>query len=982
MRLGAVCMELNTNFEHICSTTIESLNIEVQHYRHKQTKADHYHLAADSSENVFLVALRTVPMDSRGVAHILEHTALCGSEKYPVRDPFFMMIRRSLNTFMNAFTSGDWTAYPFASENRKDYFNLLDVYLDAVFFSRLHELDFAQEGHRLEFTDDKNDKLEYKGVVYNEMKGAMSSPVNTLWQTLSTYLYPLSTYHYNSGGDPELIPDLSYEDLISFYKTHYHPSNAVFMTYGNIPVVELQNRFESNVLSKFKALEEKIEVKNEKRYLAPVTVEEYYALDGSEDVTNKTHVIIAWLLGESTNLKERLKAELLSSVLLENSASPLQNVLETSGLGTAPSPLCGLDDSYKEMSFSCGLEGLKLNQQQEVEDLILGILNKVAKEGVPQEQVEAALHQLEMEQREIGGDGYPFGLQLILNSLNAAIHRQDPIALLNLDAALDELREEIKQPNFVQNMINDLLINNMHRVRLTMMPDQKLTERREKSQQQHLAEIALKLSEEQKKDIRQRTKALNERQSQKDDESILPKVGIEDIPADLKIPSGSVHDFGSFPVNYYPQGTNGLVYQQLIMKLPSLSAESVDLLPLFCSLFPELGVGDRGYLQTQNWQSSISGGIGAFSSIRGGINDLNDLNGYFVVSSKALKRNHSEICQLVRQTVENVRFDEPKRIRELISQKRARVELSITSSGHSYAMSAASSSISSTANIGFRQQGLIAIKNLQRLDDALKDDNKLELLLSQLKALHQDLIAQNWQMLLIGEQENQESYIEDIKKFWNDSQQDPKDNAGKSEQKFTYDFTASQRKQLWTTNTQVHFSAKAYATVPVGHADAAPLSVLGGVLRNGFLHTAIREKGGAYGGGASHDSGSGAFRFYSYRDPRLVETLSDFDKSVEWLLSSKHDYQQVEEAILGVVSGLDKPGSPAGEAKGAFYSLLHNRTPEQRQLYRQSILAVTMEDLQRVAEKYLKPELANVAVVTNIAGKEQLAADEFEVFEV
>ena len=305
------------------SQRLDTLNITVEEYEHRETGAVHYHLASDNPENVFLVALRTVPMDSTGVAHILEHTALCGSKKYPVRDPFFMMIRRSLNTFMNAFTSSDWTAYPFASQNRKDFNNLLDVYLDAVFFSSLNELDFAQEGHRIEFVepDNTNSALEYKGVVFNEMKGAMSAPTSRIWQQVCQHLFPTTTYHYNSGGEPTDIPSLSYQDLKSFYETHYHPSNAIFMTYGDIPACEHQERFENLALKEFKKLDIHIAVDDEKRFKAPLRVSESYPLD-EPDSTNKTHVVVAWLLGKSTNLAEMYKAQLLSGVLLDNSASP------------------------------------------------------------------------------------------------------------------------------------------------------------------------------------------------------------------------------------------------------------------------------------------------------------------------------------------------------------------------------------------------------------------------------------------------------------------------------------------------------------------------------------------------------------------------------------------------------------------------------------------------------------------------------------
>ncbi|MDH3355804.1 MAG: insulinase family protein, partial [Chromatiales bacterium] len=229
-------------FTHIRNHAIPSLNIEVQEFEHNGTGARHIHMAADDDQNTFLVGFKTVPQDSTGVAHILEHTSLCGSKKFPVRDPFFMMTRRSLNTFMNAFTSSDWTAYPFASRNRKDYDNLLQVYLDAVFFPSLNELDFAQEGHRVEFeeTENSDSDLVFKGVVFNEMKGAMSSPVSTLWQTLTSELFPTITYHHNSGGEPANIPDLSYEELKAFHADHYHPSNALFMTYGDIPASKLQ----------------------------------------------------------------------------------------------------------------------------------------------------------------------------------------------------------------------------------------------------------------------------------------------------------------------------------------------------------------------------------------------------------------------------------------------------------------------------------------------------------------------------------------------------------------------------------------------------------------------------------------------------------------------------------------------------------------------------------------------------------------------
>ncbi|MDH5172440.1 MAG: insulinase family protein, partial [Gammaproteobacteria bacterium] len=330
MSIGSTALpKAHPSFSPIRQQTIDSLNITVEQYEHRKTGAVHYHLASQNSENVFLVALRTVPQDSTGVAHILEHTALCGSQRYPVRDPFFMMLRRSLNTFMNAFTSSDWTAYPFASQNRKDFDNLLDVYLDAVFFSRLDPLDFAQEGHRVEFAEPGNpdSDLVFKGVVFNEMKGAMSSVSSVLWNTLCEHLFPTTTYHYNSGGDPQHIPDLSYDQLNAFYRSHYHPTNAIFMTFGDIPAMEHQAVFEARALSRFRQLDQRIRVQPEQRRKAPLRINGSYAYDEKGSTEKKTHIVIGWLLGESTDLEQLLEAQLLASVLLDNSASPLQQAL-------------------------------------------------------------------------------------------------------------------------------------------------------------------------------------------------------------------------------------------------------------------------------------------------------------------------------------------------------------------------------------------------------------------------------------------------------------------------------------------------------------------------------------------------------------------------------------------------------------------------------------------------------------------------------
>lgn len=961
-------------FEWQRSEKIASLNVTMEHYIHKATGAAHYHLASENDENVFLVGFRTVPTSSNGVAHILEHTALCGSEKYPVRDPFFMMIRRSLNTFMNAFTSSDWTAYPFASKNKKDFDNLLEVYLDAAFFSRLDPLDFAQEGHRLEFAqlDDPSSELQYKGVVYNEMKGAMSSTNSVLWQTLSKHLFPTQTYHFNSGGEPEDIPDLSYEELVAFYKRHYHPSNAVFMTFGDRPAAEHQARFEELALHRFERLDDLAEIADEKRYHAPIRVEEAFAAEPDE--REQGHIVLGWLLGRSIDSHALFRAELLTAVLLDNSSSPLLAALETSELGSAPSPMCGLEDSNREMSFMAGLEGCKPSDTEAVERLVLSTLERIAAEGVDQEQVLAALHQLELSHREIAGDSYPYGLQLILGGLSSALHRGDPFELMDIDPVLEQLRAEVADPQFIPRLIREQLLNNQHRLTLTLRPDFELAKRKSDAERAKLDTIRGALSAQEEEQILSKSKALQARQSAEDDATLLPKVGIEDVPASLSEPHNKELTLSSGDLlNFYAQGTNGLAYQQVVFDLPALTTELIEILPLYTSCITELGVGTRDYAQTQAWQAQVCGGLNCFSTIKGQVGDIQTLQGTVSFSSKCLVNKHRQVSELIYETLTEVRFDETQRIAELVDQITTRKLSSITGSGHALAMSAASSGFSPSAKMHHQYGGLEGLVRLKALRDKLEDTAQRSKLLEKFRELHAILLSAPRQFLLVAEPEKEEELTAEIDSFWDKKAKTP-DVAP-----FSLPSTRESVKQAWVTSTQVNFCAYAYPTVGSDHPDHATLQVLAGYLRNGFLHSAIREVGGAYGGGASQDPASASFRFFSYRDPRLGETLADFKASITWLLGDAQQESQLEEAVLGVIASLDKPSSPAGEAKTAFYNRLFGRTLEQRTEFRKRVLATTLEDLKRVATRYFVDQEPSLAVITSAAKAEELEIEGLEI---
>ena len=947
-------------FQPLRTYPVPALRLEFQEYRHIATGARHLHLAADDPHNAFMVAFLTVPQDSTGVAHILEHTSLCGSRRYPVRDPFFMMIRRSLNTFMNAFTSSDWTAYPFASQNKKDFNNLLDVYLDATFFPLLDERDFAQEGHRLEFAtpSDPDSELVFKGVVFNEMKGALSSPVQRLGQALQQRMFPTITYHHNSGGDPEAIPDLTYQQLKAFHARHYHPSNAIFLTYGDIPAAEHQARFETKALAQFQAISLDLAIPDEQRYAAPISDLVYYPLDGAEDCGDKTHIVIGWLLGPITDPMASLRARLLSDVLLDNSSSPLRHALETSEYGAAPSPLCGFDASTREATLVCGLEGSNPEHADAVEQRVISVLKHVAADGISSEAVDSALHQLELSEREITGDGFPYGLRLLMEALTPAIHGGDALTALDSDPLLEQLRAESRDPDFIPRLIEQLLLNNPHRVRLTMAPDPALSQKQAAAERERLAAIRAALSEADQARLVEQARILADRQQKPDDPEQLPKVGLEDVPAELPIAEGVNRSVGALPVAWYAQGTNGMVYLQTIFELPALTAEELDLLPLFCACLSEVGSAGRDYRATQARQAAVTGGLSARATVRGGVDDVRQVKGVLALTGKALARNQAALADLLWETWTTPRFDELPRLRELIAQMRSHREEAITHHGHALALAAATASLSPVAALNQRWDGLNGLQRLKALDDALDDAESLAAFAARLEQLRDRLQHAPRQLLVVSEAERQSAITEALAVHW-------REGAAAAEPFALATPEPRPLRQGFSVNTQINFCAKAYPTVAPNHPDAPALQVLGDFLRNGYLHRAIREQGGAYGGGAGYHPDSGAFRFHSYRDPRFTDTFADFDRALDWLQTYDHPARTLEEAILGLIATIDKPGSPAGEAISAFFGSLFGRTPEQRRAYRQRILNVTLDDLKRVAATHLQPEQAHCAALSD-----------------
>ena len=920
-------------FELIESKKIALLGVNAMVFENEKFSCQHIHLDCESPEKAFVVAFRTVPNDSTGVAHILEHTVLCGSKKYPVRDPFFMMTRRSLSTFMNAMTYPDITAYPFATLNNKDFDNLLSVYLDATFFPNLDQLDFMQEGHRFELIKEK-ELLQLKGVVYNEMKGAMSSVPRQIWHGLSESLYPKTTYGFNSGGDPDDIPKLTYGDLKDFHSKHYHPSNACFFSYGKLDLNVLQETIKNEVLEKFSPQEKKIRVVPEPTFDKPLYCKGFY--NPLPDDQENHHVVTGWLLPSSSDPVDHLEAALIENILLDNSSSPLRKALENTELGKAPSPITFLETEQKQMAFVAGLEGVKENHEKQVETLILNVFNELVIKGIPDQSIEASLHQIEISQREISG-GMPYGLQLLLGTMPSTLHDAKALDVLDLESSLKQLKERLKKPKHLEGLIQRYFLDNKHRVTFQLIPDNDFDLNKSKHTEDFLLRKLKSFTEKDKKELKELTNKLEIRQNSVDNPNLLPCVTVSDVSKDRHFTSGKRAEENNRVNYFYQAGTNGIDYTTQVFPLIDTSFKDLTFSNLFSDIVTNVGVNRKTYEEIQHRQSLTTGGIG-FSLYVLPHEESDQLRVSGGLHGSSLQQNFDKLKELMIETIQDFRLDELKRIQELTEFDIAGREKSITQSGHILAMNSASAQLSLFGAVSELAGGVSSIHNLKSVRNS-KGKINLEIVLDAFKKLKSKLNVNSSLEVLISAKELSQTLQETSK-------------TGLEKLSCLSDIELQSEELAWITASDVSFCSQAFPTVDYSHVDAPVLSVLSAVLRNGFLHSAIREKGGAYGSGAQQDSATKTFRFFSYRDPNCKETFDAFNDSINWSLKSITK-EKLDEGILGVISSIDKPGSPAGEARSDFNQNIKGINQDLRRSFRQGVIDCSVEKLKMVSEKYL-----------------------------
>lgn len=925
---------------------LEELKATLVELEHQGCGAKVVHLACDDPENLFCLSFQTLPNSSNGVAHILEHTVLCGSRKYPVKDPFFAMTRRSLTTFMNALTGADFTCYPAASQVEKDFYNLLEVYLDAVFHPQLKKESFLQEGHRLELTE--KGELQWKGVVFNEMKGALASPDTRIWHKVTETLMPDLTYAIISGGDPAVIPSLTYEELIHFHETYYHPSQCLFFFYGNLPLKKHLDVIEENILKHAPKAKPLPPLPVQKRFKAPKNVEGVYPLTNTEE--SQTMIAWSWLTVSAQSQDTLLAIALLDAILMETDASLLKLPLLQSGLCATADAF--LDPEMSEVPYLIICKGCKEEHAEALEDLILKTLSEIADKGIPPHMIEASLHQLELARTEIGSDNGPFGLSLFLRAVLTMQHGGKPEKALKIHTLFAQLREKLHNPDYLPSLIREMLLKNPHRVRALMKPDAKLLDKEQDEENKKLKILSQDLPPEEKKKIKQTMAHLEECQKMQEHQNLdcLPKVTLDDVPVLARHFELKNQD----NVHYHPTFTNGFVYADLVMDLPFISVEELPYAQLFVSLMSEVGVGKRSYVQNLEVLQAHVGSMNAALSLYPLMEDPTQMRPALVLRSKALERNSNKMFKLMKEWALNVRFDETDRIEELMEQIDTALQQRLTKNSLRYASGQVLSGLSPVGFLSEKWQGLSYFQWFRNLAQDLP--RHLPKIINKFHDLKERLLSfKNPQLVLTCSQKafDNLNYADLLElpsrpfKAWATPSPIP--------------HIPSQARPI---ASPVAFTAQGLKAATYLSPHAPGLAVASQLMDHLVLHPKIREQGGAYGAGSTYTPTLGHFVFHTFRDPHLASSLQTFKEAVDVIANQKFTKEDLESAKLESIQTLDSPIAPGSRGATSYALLREGRTPNHRQEYRDRLLALTAQEVALAAAHELKPRFESSIVVS------------------
>ncbi|MGA2331420.1 MAG: insulinase family protein [Syntrophales bacterium] len=946
---------------------LPEIRITAYELEHSITGAKVLHLHCDDRENLYTVGFRTPPENSTGVPHILEHSVLAGSERYPLRDVFNELHRGTLQTFINAFTYPDKTIYPVASQVRADFFNLARVYTDLVLRPRLLKETFCQEGHHLEFSnpEDLASELIISGIVFNEMKGAYSSPEALMYKAIQQRLYPDTPYSFDSGGNPDDIPLLTYEQFKAFHRAYYSPTNARFLLYGDIPTAD-HLAFLEEMLAGFDRVEVDSSIKSQSRWQEPASIHGSYPIAKEDDPGRKTAVNVAWMMAESVEYETALLLQIVSGMLVGSAAGPLRKALIDSGLGEDLSPLTGVEPDLKQIAFVVGLRGTDPDKTQRIETLIIDTLKDIAKSGFDRALIEGTLHQVEFNGKEIVRSTYPYGIILMGRAYHTWLYDGDPLEGMNFPRAIESIRRKWEaNPELFQEIVRKWFLDNPHRLLSVMEPSKTYQVEQEEAFKKKMALLKASLSDDDLEKIRTDAQALKNFQAEPDAPaaaSALPRLSIGDISRSIETIPTTKAVIENVPIMMHDIFANGIAYLDLAFEVSDVSEDLQPYLPLLAKLIVNMGAAGLDYEEMAKRIVLKTGGIGYHLSAGMTMDGRNNWQ-KLIFRVKALHRNIADAVGIISDILIRGDMSNETRMRELIAERKNDLHASVIPSGHAFARRSAGQALSIAAYRDEQWHGRTQLKFVNLIADEF-NERKKELLDRLTFLQHMVLRKDRLRINLTADAEGLSLLRESAADFVG------RLSGGGGIETPSVPSPSTVHAGI-AIPAQVSYVAKVLAAPAYADPLSAPMFVLARELSSGYLYKHIRVQGGAYGGMSQYDPMSGTFALLSYRDPNIINTLNVYREAEEFISQNKISEEELEKTVIGTIGSLDKPMDPSSKGYIAMIRDFTGLTDADRLKFRHMILDITPELMLEAASRYFAGA-ADTAVIAVYSSFENL----------
>ena len=932
-------MTIRHGFESLWLREIPELKTRAEMFRHVQTGAALLSLNNEDENKVFGVTFRTPPSDSTGIAHILEHSVLCGSRKYPVKEPFVELLKGSLKTFLNAMTYPDKTCYPVASQNVKDFYNLIDVYLDAVFYPRLTPFVFQQEGWHYEL-ENPIDPLRIKGVVFNEMKGAYSSPDSLLAEYSQQSLFPGGPYGFDSGGDPSEIPRLTFEHFKAFHEKYYHPSNARIFFYGNDEPEE-RLRLVNEYLKDFHCIPVDSAIPLQARFQEPRRVARTFP-SGEESL--KAMFTLNWLLDETLPVEQNLAFHMLEYMLLGMPGSPLRKALMDSKLGEDLAGV-GLGSDLRQMYFSTGLKGISPERAEDVEALIMATLSRLVREGIHPHTVEAAQNTIEFVLRENNTGTYPRGLVLMLRALTTWLYDEDPLALITFEPPLESLkRKAAASAPYFEGLIERYFLNNVHRTSLLLRPDPDMAKELERKEKEALFKARSSMSPPAVEKVVTDTATLKALQEAPDPPQALariPSLTLSDIEGVNKSTPLTLSEQKGCALFYHDLFTSGILYLDIGFNLYALPQEHLPYVPLFGRALLEMGTEDEDFVSLTQRISRKTGGIRP-TLFASSVKDSRQGSAWLFLRGKAMFEQTRDLLDIYRDVFLKAKLDNRERFQQMVLEGKARLEENLVPGGHQYVNLRLRALFSEADWAEEQMKGLSQLFFLRALSKIVEE--RWSEVLATLEEIRTLLIQRSALLVNATAEETRWASLQPrVLEFLDALPAVPFQRKPWSPEPIT-DFEGM------TLPAQVNYVGKGVNLYNLGYRYHGSTHVITRYLRNSWLWEKIRLQGGAYGAFCFFDKYSGALTFVSYRDPNLLKTLDAFDGSPGFLKALKIGDDELVKGIIGTVGEIDQYQLPDARGYTSMARHLTGETEAVRQKMREEVLGTTTKDFQSFGE--------------------------------